>query len=423
MALESIALIPSGYKATKVYSQLPVNGNGDFTFDRGTSADQTRVNKNGLIESVAVDVPRLDYLDGGCPSLLLEPASTNLVTYSEDFSNVAWLKFRSSVSNDTILSPDGSVNADKLIEDTSTDTHYVTQNIVSLTGTFTFSVFLKKAEREFVTLREFSSTGARATFDLTNGIILSEGGGVTNPKIVDYGNGWYRCSIDATLAAQNFGCGIVLSQDGTSTQSYTGDGTSGIYIYGAQLEQQSYATSYIPTSGATATRDAETCNSAGTTAEINSQEGVLFVEYKPSVDSSSIKQLSLSDGSTSNRVLIEVKDSGTTLRPYLINSTSNNQLNDFSILDTDVYYKIALVYSLSSVSFYVNGVLTDVDNGTIYTPVGLNELALDSGAGSLPFLGRTKKLSVYDQALSATELESLTGFSSFSEMKSYLSYS
>ena len=155
MALESIALIPSGVKATKVYSQLPVNGNGDFTFDRGTSTTQTRVNKNGLIEDVAQDVPRLDYLDGGCPSLLLEPSSTNFITYSEEFDNVAWAKTSGGtgvvpvVTANAGLSPDGSVNADRVQFDlgggtTSADVSRIrTQPVFTGAQDNTQSVYIK----------------------------------------------------------------------------------------------------------------------------------------------------------------------------------------------------------------------------------------------------------------------------------------
>ena len=90
MAIPSLAMIPSGYKDGKVYSVLPSNGDGDFTFSRGSNA--TRVNKDGLIETITGDTPRLDYSDSSCPSLLLEPQSTNLIPYSEDFSNAAWVR-------------------------------------------------------------------------------------------------------------------------------------------------------------------------------------------------------------------------------------------------------------------------------------------------------------------------------------------
>ena len=143
----SIALIPSGTKPSKLYSVLPANGNGDFTHDRNLTT-ATRVNKDGLIESVAADTPRLDYpltngVVGDCPHLLLEPQRENLQVYSEQFDNSAWGKVNSSVSANSGVAPDGSNNADKLIADTSNDKHYIQDVTSSLTGVHRASVFAK----------------------------------------------------------------------------------------------------------------------------------------------------------------------------------------------------------------------------------------------------------------------------------------
>jgi len=110
MAIPTLAMIPSGYKLNKVYSVLPTDGSGDLDFARTSTA--TRVNQNGLIEEVAIGVPRLDYTDGGCPSLLLEPASINLITYSEDYSNASWAKSNLTVTSNSTVSPSGDVDAD-----------------------------------------------------------------------------------------------------------------------------------------------------------------------------------------------------------------------------------------------------------------------------------------------------------------------
>ena len=106
MAIPSLAMIPSGYKDGKVYSVLPSNGDGDFTFSRGSNA--TRVNKDGLIETITGDTPRLDYSDSSCPSLLLEPQSTNLIPYSEDFSNALGKKCYSNTKSRYYLQMDNN---------------------------------------------------------------------------------------------------------------------------------------------------------------------------------------------------------------------------------------------------------------------------------------------------------------------------
>jgi hypothetical protein len=121
--IPSLALIPSGYKASKVYSVLPTDGTGDFDFTR--SGNATRVNSDGLIELVSTNVPRLNYplIDGvvsGCPSLLLEPQRINVFQRSEEFSNAYWIKASVSSAISGFISPDGTLSAFKLVEDTST---------------------------------------------------------------------------------------------------------------------------------------------------------------------------------------------------------------------------------------------------------------------------------------------------------------
>ena len=118
----SLVQIPSGYKSGTLYSVVPNTADGDFDFTRGSTA--TRVNKDGLIETVASGVPRLDYplLDGvvqDCPTLLLEPQRTNSITYSEDFSDSSWNKNNATVTSNNTTAPDGTTNADKI---TSTGT-------------------------------------------------------------------------------------------------------------------------------------------------------------------------------------------------------------------------------------------------------------------------------------------------------------
>ena len=429
MAIESIALIPSGVKATKVYSQLPVDGGGDFTFDRGTSTTQTRVNKDGLIEDVAQDVPRLDYLDGGCPSLLLEPASTNLITYSEDLSNAAYSPIRANVSVNQILSPDGSVNADKIVEDTTaTNTHSNQQNVTVANGDLSYSVFIKKGERTKVLIQftDLITGSIGVKYDLENReeISFSVGGSWTNGsyKVVDYGNDWLRFEVSGTSGAgTSVGCQVFLLDDDGNT-SYTGDGTSGLYAWGFQLEQKSYATSYIPTSGSTETRAAEICNGAGTTDEINSQEGVLYFEGRAIADDLSYRVISLSNGGGSNRVVLGYNNSNNTIYTFMDSSSASQGNISYSVIDITDYLKVAVLYRENDRKFYVNGLLVGVDTSATM-PTGLNELAFDSGTGGSPFYGRCKRLSVYDSALSDSELEALTGFSSFAEMASYLSYS
>ena len=151
--IPSISLIPSGYKANKVYSVLPTDGAADLTFARTSSAN--RVNSDNLIEEVATGVPRLDYTNGTCPSLLLEPQSTNLITYPLSFDNAYWTKSGASVTGGfSAPSVDNPTSAFKLVEDTSTSTHYIKaiNLFVSDSTDRVHSIYLKPINTRYIAI-------------------------------------------------------------------------------------------------------------------------------------------------------------------------------------------------------------------------------------------------------------------------------
>jgi len=424
MAIESIALIPSGVKATKVYSQLPVDGGGDFTFDRGTSTDQTRVNSNGLIEDVAVDVPRLDYSDGSCPSLLLEPATTNLIPYSEDFNQHSILG--GSITSDNIISPDGGLNSDTFVEDTSNSQHRIREDISVSAGTYTMSVFVKGTDR-FISLYPQSAGSAYAVFDIENATITKTGGSdYVDSKIEDYGNGWYRCILTYDVIAGTSFLHIYLSDKGTGAAAeaptYTGDGSE-MNFYGLQLEKQSYATSYVPSLGTSGVRAAETASKTGLSSYINSTEGVLYAEISALANDSVEKRMGLQDAGTYDAVRITYTPTSNSITGVVYNNGASQCNLVYIVPNRAEFHKIALKYKENDFSMYVDGVLVASHNsGTTFSVGALDEFAFDVNGGSR-WYGKCKNLRVYKEALSDLELATLTGFGSFSEMASYLSYS
>ena len=303
MATPSLVMIPSGYKSEKVYSVIPSNGDGDFTFTReGVSGqpNSTRVNKDGLIEEVNSNVPRLDYSDGSCPSLLLENQSTNLLPYSEDFSDSSWQSSGLSVSSNQTISPDSTLSSDKLIEDNSNSNHQLYSVITSVqsNNVYTLSLFAKKGERDIIQISvggtSFLEGNVYANFDLANGSIGN--GNYLDAKIDMLQNDWYKCSVSfTTISTSNFTISIQpkLTSSASRNLAYQGDGTSGLYIWGAQLEEQSYPTSYIPTNGATNTRLQDIANNSGNSSLINSTEGVLYAEISALVNSGTDRAISL----------------------------------------------------------------------------------------------------------------------------------
>lgn len=273
----SLILVPGAVKGGKVYSQRPENGDGDFTFSRASTA--TRVNENGLIESVSSNTPRLDYSGGAsCPTLLLEPQRQNLMVYSEYMVGQASTIYR----NDTI-SPEGVDNALRLEEDTATSTHCVFRSEAIPTNasvvTYTISIFAKKKERDKFNFGFYADGTSHNSpgFDLTNGTYP----GGSEGSIEDYGNGWYRCSYTRNITQSTGGYNFVRAAlIHNNTTYYAGDGSSSMYFYGWQFEEGSYPTSYIPTFGTSQTRSGDNAYNSVT----NTTNRTYFLEGKRFAD-------------------------------------------------------------------------------------------------------------------------------------------
>lgn len=173
-------------------------------------------------------------------------ARRNLLTYTEEFDNAVWSKTRSNVTGNVILAPNGTNTADKLIEDaTASDNHYLPTTVTTLAATTTFSCYAKAAERNWmwISMRDSGNNARVGYFNISSGVVGTAGAGLT-VSISSVGNGWHRCI--ATIATAYGGVSPVVIGIATSNNSqvYNGDGTSGIYIWGAQLEVGSSASTY-----------------------------------------------------------------------------------------------------------------------------------------------------------------------------------
>jgi hypothetical protein len=219
-------MIPSGYKNQKVYSAVPTDGLGDLSFSRASSA--TRVASNGLIEKVR----------------------TNLFTYSEQFDNASWLKTRATITANATTSPDGTSTADKMIANTENNSHFIDQPITTpINIPFTFSVFAKAGEYEFLQINN-QADNSIANFNLSNGTLGTISG--YEASITNAGNGWYRCVATRTFTSVPTTHRVALITSSTSArlEAFIGDGTSGLFLWGAQTETGDIATDYIATTTA-----------------------------------------------------------------------------------------------------------------------------------------------------------------------------
>jgi hypothetical protein len=430
MAKPKLALIPAA-QGSKFYSVLPSSGVGDFDFTRSSSA--TRINKDGLIETVADGVSRLNYpmIDGvvkGCPHHILEPQRSNLVKYSEDFSNSYWTKTPGNITSNAIISPNGTLSAD-LFTSTSDTTGYVQNNVsITVSGSKqTISLFVKKGSTNwcYLLLWDSVSNGAYQYFDIENGVIGNDetfGSGVTvdNANVEKYPNDWYRITATYNCSITNLIARISQTNGNLDPLSET---NATIYIWGFQAESNSnYSTSYIPTTTAAVTRSAETANGSGDAATFNDSEGVLMAEISALTEDSGLsRRITISDGSTNNRVSIELDETEGLIKVFF---TGNGTLNQLTKNISDVYtpFKILASYELNSLKLYINGYKITEDT-SIVLPNGLDDLSFDSGTGSSNFYGNTKQLQYFDSALNDSDLEQLTSWVSFQDMAEGQTYS
>jgi len=522
----SIVMTPNGVKAGKVYSVKPSDGDGDFTFSRATVANKEA--SNGLIQETAVNVPRLDYSDGTCPALLLEPQSTNLITYPLSFPNNYWAKSKASIEGDAstatnevilnggfagstanwgfgagwayganniiatatssnlqqnsvvfnntktykitidisgwtsgsisrlqiggesvpntaidsngshvfyhnptvnstqnlyivvsgfsatidnisikevqgFVSPDGTTNSYKLVPSVVAGSSYI--SLTASTGLKTNSFFLKKGELSYVSV---GNAAYVVVVDLTLGALSKSSDSINNYSIEKHPNGWYRVSI-YNKTASNYQIQLFTGVDSNGV-NITNNGTSGVYIYGAQLEALTYATSLMlpPAEGSIVTRTAEACTSSGTVNDFNSVEGVLYAEIARS-STSGYSLVGLSDGGSTNRVYVGGGSAANTLTTtfQVAGSSTYTYIHSQNVLE---FNKVAVKYKTNSYSMWVNGVKVNEQLTTASTlPAGtFTSMQFDSGSGSSIFYGKVRGVQAYKEALTDAELYDLT---------------
>jgi hypothetical protein len=324
-----------------------------------------------------LNLARVDYKDNINGSLLLEPQRTNLVTYSEDFSNAAWTKSGATITANATTSPDGTTNSDSFIGNGSNAEHSILQSLSFIGGTtYTISFYAKKNTNNFIQVVGASSAfGANvwANFDLNSGVVGSVGSSTT-AKIQNVGDGWYRCTaIAAAIATTSTNIVMFLINSSTSSRAESNSLSTSVYLYGAQTESGSYSTSYIKSEGAATTRLADSCSKTGISDKIGQTQGTMFMDV----------DLTHSNASGTNQYLMQLYlDAGARI---ILFRTSANELNFYFLKGVTAFFsitsitangrhKLAFAYKSGDSTFYIDGVQIETNSSPFSAFSSLNEL-------------------------------------------------
>jgi hypothetical protein len=355
------------------------------------------------------NVPRMDYTNG-TPSLLLEPQRTNVVTYSEQFNNAAWIKLNGTVTANTAVSPDGYTNADKFVPNTTLGVHVLRSNLFNQSATASHSWFVKADGYSKIAVRESELVGNYASFNLSTGALIS-----TNQtgSIISYGNGWYRCTLVDTTTGVNAQASIIVLPDsytnGDPLINWSGDGTKGVLAYGCQVELGAYATSYIPTLGAAVTRGADASTTASVPSLIGQTEGTMFFEFnRTNIFEAAFFMLSNLVGTTPNAYqnsFYFLQQANGTMVVEVYISAVPQVLFTVAALSVGTH-KMALAYKANDFALYVDGVQLGTDtSGSVPTT---NFLSIGGAVDGGPQKQAVNQALLFPTRLTNAELATLT---------------
>ena len=390
-----------------------------ITFTRTTSG--TRVGPDGYIEVIPADQPRFDFdpVTGECLGLLIEEIRTNFALRSQEFNLSPNVAVNASISPNAAIAPDGTLTADKLVEDNiSSSFKRVRQGGFTVSGDYTVSFFVKEAGRYRGYIQLLGTTNASVSFNLQNG--TASGIIPSRTKIEPYPNGWYRISTSNTFNASSAVSPtvyIVMLND-TGNPTYIGDGSSGLYIWGLQVEAGAFPTSYIPTSGSTSTRTADNASITGSnfTEWYNPSEGTIYTQFRCdnwNASNSFGKVFTINEGifgvenngfwigndaNTSNSVRYRVRESGT------------NQFGPANLIRNSNIVKSALSVKTSDFAVTIDGnAPTTSTSGTLSTSMTNMTIGRDIVGIDNQFLnGTISQLTYYPTRLSNQVLQNLT---------------
>lgn len=409
----SLVITPNAYKAGNIYALKPTNGSGDLTFSRGSA--RTRRNASGVIELLANNVPALEYPASGCPAWSLEPQRTNTALWSQDFTGAGWSGNNASAVSNTHTAPDGTLTADTIsitvnggffrrlgisIANNTTYTLSCYLRNIGLTAGQTFRMYLNN------NLGSPNSATIYVTIDLvalTAVPVISGVVSAASASITQISTEWSRVTLTftagATAAASNCDIGFEAA---STPRSFV--------AWGIQLEVGAFATSYIPTTNATATRVIDAASLTGASALIGQTEGTIYAEVIVSRTNSSLRWiLALTDGTTNNTIALLINNPGGTSNRFSCFMNAGNvtqALIDASVTPSIGVHKLAMSYSANDIVLYVDGVQIGVDTSATIPATSVISLGTRLGLDSFDDSIRTAV--IFNTRLTNTELQALT---------------
>jgi len=390
-----------------------ISGNNLITFSRASTG--TFVGSNGLLQTAASGVPRFDHnpTTGESLGLLVEEARTNLVLRSEEFDNAYWSKTGATITPNATAAPNETTTADKLVETAVSNLHFAGAISLGLgSNVYTVSVFAKAAERTEISIFMNTSVTRRTQFfNLSTGALGANSGGLTC-SIQAFANGWYKCSI--TLNAAETLLDVVYTTALSGTNNYLGDATSGVFLWGAQLEAGTFPTSYIPTTSSTVTRAADVASMTGTnfSSWYNQTEGTVFAEValaQPNIGDNQFV-FRTSNNTFGNAIAVNILGSAQ------LSTALDNTFDGFAVsvanLVANVSAKIGAAYATNNLGISLNGATAVTDTSAIM-PTGLNRADVGSDHIGLNRVnaGTIKRLAYYPVRLANLALQYITSAS------------
>jgi hypothetical protein len=380
------------------------------TFTRASTA--TYYDANGVLQTAAANVARFDHnpTTGESLGLLIEEQRTNLLTYSSEFDNAAWSKSNASVSANLVVAPDGAVSADKLVDTAASTNHSVNQAATTVAATsYTWSCYAKSAERTQIALEIYNGgTTYKAIFSLVDGSFVSSTGTGTY-TVTPLAGGWFRFAITGTASTTTTNAFVYTASGGTTT--YLGDGYSGIYIWGAQLEVGAFPTSYIPTVAAQVTRSADAASMTGVnfSSWYRQDEGTVYIETEASPNTNTV-YFDASDGvGTSNNFYID-HNSGNIRNVTFSGGVAVSVLSFGAVGASYALNKLGCAYKVNDFAAVRNAgsPLTDASGAVPVNPSQFRFGSSANGIASTYLSGHIRRISYYPKRLTNTQLQALT---------------